>query len=453
MSDPISLFSPPSLPVCRPGDDPAAALDADDPAPQASPAPAGKGTTLPAPDHPIAKPAAPPALPIEEQNILAIGGPDALKQYQEGKARMVEVMQAHRVFLATGQIPQTRTPFAWIEILEGKTMSRSERYDAMLRSQGKPIAVSGDVADDDRDPVYLSKQEFKDEFWSREKAEWNQCADEYTRPGKIDKCRREVNEKYGGPAFTAWRDEREARAGAMVRDVAQRIEGVANSGALATAGRLVGGIAGSLSGHDALTWSEYGAAIGGLGDAAAPVVAKKVQDARASAAEADRIGAKSEVTDGYGKGSVRTRSVWASRERGLGVNDCVAATCARSLREGELTNSHEAIGRTGMSPRTVHDMKGLDMAQAKTLFEANGKVLEPAVKNFPADKGDYAVLIYQDGRPKHMVYMRVLGPAPGQTQSRGFYIEDAQMGMRFQGDAARAYLQQRHDILPIKDAK
>src|SRR5205823_13240767 len=145
--------------------------------------------SLPAPDHPAAKQAATapatPRLPPDEQMLLTAGGPEALKLYQAGKARTAEVRQAHRTFQATGQIPQTKTPFAWIEILEGRTMSRSERYDAMLQAQGKSGAGIDDVTTDERDPVYRTKEEFREEFWAREKAEGEQCKSDYIRPGKI----------------------------------------------------------------------------------------------------------------------------------------------------------------------------------------------------------------------------------------------------------------------------
>lgn len=466
MSGPVSLFSPPA-PVCRPGDDPLADVDAPGAAPnpleQASPAwcpvATNPGSHLPAPDHPVAKAAAsaPAALPHDEQVVLNFAGPAALKLYQQDKAEKREVQEAHRVFVATGQITQTKTPFAWIEILLGKPMTRSERYDAMLAAQGKPIAVKDDVDRDERDPVFLTKDEFDAEFWARETAEWNQCADDYIRPGKIHKCQRAVNEKYGGESFVAWRSEQEALAAAQWREVSARIDGVANSGAVATAGRLIGGVAGWATGHDMLTWSEHGAAIGGLGDAALPLAAAKVQHARANAAHAssgatDGIGAEP-ITRGYGKGGTRLSPEWATRERGRGQYDCVAATCARSLREGAITNSDEVLTRAGWSPAAVHETRGLNLAQARQIFKESGKVLGDPVKGIPTEKGDYAVITYTDGRPKHMVYLRVLGPrdAAG-TQPRGFYIDDAQMGVRFQGDAARGYLQRPHEIYPIADA-
>src|SRR5262249_15289040 len=101
------------------------------------------------------------ALPIDEQNVLNAGGDSALKSYQEGKALSPELQEAHRIYKTTGQVPQTKHPFAWIEMMEGRVMNRAERMDAMLAAQGKQLPV---------DTRYLTLEEFKDEVEAREKA-------------------------------------------------------------------------------------------------------------------------------------------------------------------------------------------------------------------------------------------------------------------------------------------
>jgi hypothetical protein len=69
---------------------------------------------------------------------------------------------------------------------------------------------------------------------------------------------------------------RAAKEAARVRDVLQKMEGVRESGAIATAGRAVGGFVGWLSGRDVLESSETGATIGGFGDVALGVKAGRV---------------------------------------------------------------------------------------------------------------------------------------------------------------------------------
>src|SRR5262249_12009494 len=110
--------------------------------------------------------AKPAPLPTDEQTILNKFGPDGLKRYQQAKARRLdrlrEVEEAHRVYKKTGQIPQTKQPFAWIEIKEGRLMNRAERYDALVKEHGTPYAPV--------DTKYLTVEEFKDEVEARAKA-------------------------------------------------------------------------------------------------------------------------------------------------------------------------------------------------------------------------------------------------------------------------------------------
>ena len=171
-----------------------------------------------------------------------------------------------------------------------------------------------------------------------------------------------------------------------------------------------------------------------------------------------RIGAK-RIPSGYGAGGERLSRVWATKQKGFGTKDCVAATCARSLREGPknpdavgklrgTTNADDVLTSSGLSQELVNELNGLDMKQARLLFEANGKTLKDwTQKGFPTERGDYAIVLYKGSYPKHMVYMRITG-------SRGFYIDDPQMGVRLREPAARDFLKkQRYEISKIEDKK
>jgi Domain of unknown function (DUF4157)/LysM domain len=211
-------------------------------------------------------------LPADERAFQSAFGDEALHLLQQRKEATREVTASHEIYQRTGLFPQTKMPFSGIEIKRGKVMSRDERYDAMIEAmsgqlQGPGFAQIDDVINDNRDPEYLTKQEFYDEFWAREKKEWNACEDEYIRPGKIDKCQRAVNEKYGGESFKAWRDRRELELHARIENVRQKIDVVASSGPISLTGRAVGR---ALGGEK---WEEFGAALGNLGDAALVVYA------------------------------------------------------------------------------------------------------------------------------------------------------------------------------------
>jgi hypothetical protein len=173
-----------------------------------------------------------------------------------------ELAGAHRTYKETGQVPQTWNQLSPIEIKEGRLMSRAERYDAMLAAQGKTHLQVDDLVRDKRDPAHLTKQEFHEEFFAREEAEWKRCADDYIRPGRIDKCQRAVNEKYGGAAFKEWRDNDERARYQQWQHSEQQIVATRNSGPIGLFGRGVGHAFGGLKGQ------EFGGAIGDLGDLA-----------------------------------------------------------------------------------------------------------------------------------------------------------------------------------------
>src|ERR1700752_372860 len=58
-------------------------------------------------------------LPADEVTWREKYGEVSLRMYQDAKARMAEVKAAQKVYQATGTMPQTKTPFAWIEIKQG----------------------------------------------------------------------------------------------------------------------------------------------------------------------------------------------------------------------------------------------------------------------------------------------------------------------------------------------
>lgn len=207
------------------------------------------------------------SLSPDEQFYKSQFGDEVLKYYRDQKQSSVEVRTAHDIYEKTGQIPQTKHPFAWIEIKEGRVMTRGERYDAMIQKQGKPNPVTGDLVDDNRDPEYLTKEEFHDEFWAREKKEFSNCSDEYTRPGKIYKCQKEVDEKYGGEEFKAFEANRDAALRAAYQEYSQRVDAVVNSGPVSLTGRAIGQTIDGDRGGD------IGGAFGGFFDAGLAIYA------------------------------------------------------------------------------------------------------------------------------------------------------------------------------------
>jgi hypothetical protein len=219
-------------------------------------------------------------LPPDEKMMLGLRGEQGLAEYQQQKREVRdEYTQARRAYETTGKVPPDLKHWAPIEIKRGEPMSRAERYDVMTKNQGKDHQELGDIQDDNRDPDYMTKDEFKEEFWAREKKEYNQCDDDYTRPGKIDACQRAVDEKYGGPGFKDWRDQQESAVAAQWRETQGKIDGVVNSGPAGLAGRVVGRSIGYAFGGDkgADFGEELGGAIGGLGDGLAATYNDKAQ--------------------------------------------------------------------------------------------------------------------------------------------------------------------------------
>jgi hypothetical protein len=198
-----------------------------------------------------------------------------------------ELKAAHNIYLRTGKVPPTKASWSGIEIKTGTPMSRAERYDAMVKKLGidGQIAKILDVKMDNRDPDYLTKEEFNDEFYARRNAEWDACDADHWFKGPTFKCQREVDAKYGGESFVAWRDARDQDLARRYREFQQKAEGVINSGAFSLAGRVVGRSVGGERGE------QWGAIVGGMLDAAAVVYA----GSKAPSADAYEGGAGLEV--------------------------------------------------------------------------------------------------------------------------------------------------------------
>lgn len=199
-----------------------------------------------------------PRLQAKEGSVASLYG-----NLEDAPMQAVEIQEAHRAYLATGEMFQTRVPVSWIEIKKGKPMSRAQRYDEMLVKHGVPLAQVEDVVMNNFDPEYLTQKEFEEEFYARVHREHDECRDLWFK-GRQNKCIRGVDDKYGGPAFKADRADKEMRLRQQILEVSDKIAAVRDSGAMSLAGRVIGYGAGALTGHDAMRWSEHGADIGAM---------------------------------------------------------------------------------------------------------------------------------------------------------------------------------------------
>jgi hypothetical protein len=186
----------------------------------------------------------------------------------EGRLEQEEVQEANRMWLATGKIPQTSTPFSWAEIKTGTRMNRAQRYDLMTRLQGKDMQLIGDIYANHFDPEFLNPFEYVQEFWTRYNKDIDWCDDEYTRPGPTYRCEQDVNAKYGGPGYREWKEEEYLKAYQRYLHYTEQLESMQSGGIVSLAGRVGGYAAGALSGNDALAWSEKGADLFSIGDVA-----------------------------------------------------------------------------------------------------------------------------------------------------------------------------------------
>jgi len=101
-------------------------------------------------------------LPADEAAFRAKHGDEGLRIYRDVKARKAEVEQAHEIYEQTGRIVPTKTQLARIEIMEGRLMSRGERYDAVV----KAAAMNGTTVDRIAE-YYLTPAEFVAETTER----------------------------------------------------------------------------------------------------------------------------------------------------------------------------------------------------------------------------------------------------------------------------------------------
>lgn len=101
-------------------------------------------------------------LPADEAAFRAKHGDEGLRIYREVKAKKAEVEQAHRIYELTGRIVPTKSQLTRHEIMEGRLMTRGERYDAVF----KDAAMNGTTVDRIAQ-YYLTVDEFVAESTER----------------------------------------------------------------------------------------------------------------------------------------------------------------------------------------------------------------------------------------------------------------------------------------------
>ena len=151
-----------------------------------------------------------------------------------------DLAQAHRVFEATGQIPQTKHPFAWIEIQTGKMMTQAERYDAFMTKIGKnPRDVAFYENNINIDPVYITPEEFHAQHKARIADVQRELHDEcHTgamrfQPLARPDCERKILERNTNPQYIAERDEVHRKDREFYQKSNEHTEAVVNSEPLA----------------------------------------------------------------------------------------------------------------------------------------------------------------------------------------------------------------------------
>jgi hypothetical protein len=204
-----------------------------------------------------------------DPSLLPALQPSYLKGFGEAvPQRQNELVEAHKAYKSTGQIPQTKKPYAWIEIKEGRMMTRAERMDAMLKAQGKPLPTMDMLGNGEVDQEYLTFEEFKQEVLKRAAGEKQQCEEDHTFRGPTNKCKDDVNDKYGGKGFQEYDRAESQKKLVQIQAVADRIEDTKNAGPLKLAGKAIGRSIGyAVAGDEgAEIGDDIGGMVGGAGD-------------------------------------------------------------------------------------------------------------------------------------------------------------------------------------------
>jgi len=128
---------------------------------------------------------------------------------------------------------------------------------------------------------------------------------------------------------------------------------------------------------------------------------------------------------------------WRSQEPHGNLYDCVAGSCARSIRT-PLTDAQgrkvavtadDVLRRANISQEALNsELKGLFLEEARVVFAQNGKNIGDEVSS-PSAKGDYFVVLSGNGKTAHAVYGR-------RTATGDFYVDDVQANTRRFGDSA-----------------
>ncbi len=143
------------------------------------------------------------------------------------------------------------------------------------------------------------------------------------------------------------------------------------------------------------------------------------------------IGAGVELFGGLERGR---RAVWASNNRSLRFYDCVAATCARSIRgRGRVVTADEVRANANANNLLILRRGGVRERQMHHIFESSGRRVEPVPYGQFGSGVDVAVVYRQPSGNYHMLYMR-------QPRNNVYYLEDANSGGRLIGTDAMRFM-------------
>src|SRR5581483_3845128 len=220
----------------------------------------------------------------DDEKMMARLGDEALWLYRRRKAFNAlpndmdrQVAWAHDIYTKTGQIA-TRYPLTDAEIKEGKVMTRAERYEKFLASQGHDPAKlfrKGEL-DFAKRNEFLTDSEFESEHQLRLKAEEKDLADscpiKYHSTEQIENCQAKVWDKYYGQDGSDDYRKRMANARIAGEEYSHHIDSVKSGGPISMIGRGVDRLAGGDG--------EFGAAAGGLLDMKGTIAVGKSEMAR-----------------------------------------------------------------------------------------------------------------------------------------------------------------------------